>query len=241
MLRMIHPIEGFNLTFLDLNKTYIQSSRSRNESIQHFRAGHRGKTMKQVDSGLKRLLTISRFYDFFQKNVVGRDSVRKWLARNVWKPKSGEAIVDIGCGLGTILEFLPSDIEYLGIDVSENYIYSARKKFPRRGTFFLGTVRELICRDASYVGSADLVLCNGLLHHLSDCEALEVLELSKRIMKSNGRLVCVEATFLARQTRLSRWIVSKDRGRHVRLEQEWKNLISQAFDSYSTCILTGVN
>ena len=84
-----------------------------------------------------------------------------------------------------------------------------------------------------------ILVNNGI--HPGEPDGIDAsIELSKRIMKSNGRLVCVEATFLARQTRLSRWIVSKDRGRHVRLEQEWKNLISQAFDSYSTCILTGL-
>ena len=198
------------------------------------------KQIDQDDSGLKSLLTISWVYDFFQNSLLGGDNARKWLATNVWKPKSGEAIVDIGCGSGIILEYLPPDIEYLGIDVSENYIRSARKKFSGRGTFFLGTARDLVNHDGSHIGSADLVLCTGLLHHLSDGEALEVLELSKRIMKPNGRLVCLEATFLARQTRLSRWIVSTDRGRHVRLEQEWKNLIGHAFESYSTRILTGL-
>ena len=198
------------------------------------------KQIDQDDSGIKSLLTISWVYDFFQNSLLGGDNARKWLATNVWKAKSGDAIVDIGCGSGIILEYLPPDIEYLGIDVSENYIRSARKKFSGRGTFFLGTASDLVDRDNSHFGSADLVLCTGLLHHLPDGEALEVLELSKRIMKPQGRLVCLEATFLARQTRLSRWIVSTDRGRHVRSEQEWKNLIGQAFESYSTSVLTGL-
>jgi ubiquinone/menaquinone biosynthesis C-methylase UbiE len=197
------------------------------------------KQSGQDDSGLKSLLTISRFYELFQKSLGG-DNSRKWLAENIWKPRSGETIVDIGCGSGLILEHLPADIKYLGIDISAQYIRSARKRFSARGTFFLGTARDLVNQDGSHFGSADLVLCNGLLHHLSDGEALEILELSKRIMKSNGRLVCLEATFLARQTRLSRWIVSTDRGRHVRTEQEWKNLIGQAFESFSTTILTGL-
>jgi ubiquinone/menaquinone biosynthesis C-methylase UbiE len=198
------------------------------------------KQIDQDDGGLKRLLTISWFYDFFQERLLGGSKSREWLATNAWKARSGEVVVDIGCGSGTTLAHLPPDIEYLGIDVSDNYIRSARKKFPGRGTFFLGTVHDLIDQDGSHSASADLVLCNGLLHHLTDGEALEVLELAKRIMKPGGRLVCLEAVFLARQTGLSRWIVDRDRGRHVRLEQEWKDLIGQAFESYSTRILTGL-
>lgn len=193
----------------------------------------------QDDSGLKRLLTNPRFYELFQK-FLGGGNAKKWLAQNVWAPRSGDVIVDIGCGSGNILEYLPPDIEYLGIDTSEEYIRSARRRFAAGGTFFLGTAQDFVNQNSSYFDSADLVLCNGLLHHLSDCEALEVLELSKRIMKSGGRLVCLEATFLARQTRLSRWILNRDRGKHIRSEQEWKNLIGQAFESYSTHILTGL-
>ena len=197
------------------------------------------KQSGQDDSGLKRLLTIPRFYELFQR-FLGGDNAKKWLVKNVWKPRSGEVIVDIGCGSGNILEYLPLDIEYLGIDISEEYIRSARRRFSARGNFFLGTAHDFVNQYDSYFGSADLVLCNGLLHHLSDCEALEILELSKRIMKSEGRLVCLEATFLARQTLLSRWILNRDRGKHIRSEQEWKKLIGQAFESYSTHILTGL-
>lgn len=200
------------------------------------------KMMKQGgqdNSGLQRLLTFTRLFELFQK-CLGGDSARIWMVKNFWEPKSGEMIVDIGCGSGNILDYLPPDIEYLGIDISEEYIRSARRRFAGRGTFFLGTAHDFVSQADSYFGSADLVLCNGLLHHLSDSEALEVLELSKRIMKLDGRLVCFEATFLARQTRLSRWILNRDRGKHIRSEQEWKQLIGQAFESYSTHILTGL-
>lgn len=197
------------------------------------------KQSGQDDSGLKRLLTIPRFYELFQR-LLGGDNARKWLAGNVWKPGSREVIVDIGCGSGNILESLPRDIEYFGIDISEEYIRSARRRFSARGNFFLGTAHDFVSQHDSCFGSADLVLCNGLLHHLSDCEALEVLELAKQILKSEGRLVCLEATFLARQTRLSRWILNRDRGKHIRSEQEWKKLIGRAFESYSTHILTGL-
>jgi len=65
----------------------------------------------------------------------------------VWKLKGGETIVDIGCGSATILKFIPLDAEYLGIDISENYIRAARKRFSARGTFFLGSARDFLNHD----------------------------------------------------------------------------------------------
>jgi len=191
----------------------------------------------QDNSGLKVILTVPWLYDFFQ-NLTGAKICRAWLAKNIWNLKGGEKVVDMGCGPGVILEYLPDNIEYWGFDISENYIKAACKKFPHRGTFLIGTARNF--QNDSRLNRADLVICNGLLHHLNDDEALEVLELSKKIMKSNGRLVCFEPTFLAHQTWFSRWITSKDRGRCVRSEREWKDLVNKVFKSYSTNVVTGL-
>jgi len=194
----------------------------------------------QDDRGFKKLLAHTRLYDFFQNHILGGRKARRWLATNFWKLKGGETVVDLGCGSGTVLEYMPKDIDYLGVDISENYIQAARQRFSHRGRFFLGTVRDFLNQEDQRSGSVDMVLCNGLLHHLPDDEAIEVLELSKRILKPKGRLVCLEATYLERQTRMSKWIVSTDRGTCVRSEQEWKNLVGRTFDNYSTWILTGL-
>lgn len=197
------------------------------------------KESGQDDSGLKALLGFSSVYDLFQEHLLGGKNARRWLATHFWKLEGGETVVDLGCGTATILEYLPPDIEYLGVDISENYILAARKRFPTR-RFFLGTAVDLLDHHDSCLSAADVVLCNGLLHHLCDEEAITVLESSKRILKPNGRLLCLEATYLARQTRLSRCVVSTDRGKYVRSEQEWKCLMDRAFRSYSTKILTGL-
>jgi len=193
----------------------------------------------QDDGGLKKLLAFSRLYEFFT-HLLGGKKARRWLAKNVWKLKGGETVIDLGCGVGTVVEYLPLDIDYVGVDISESYIRAARKRFSERGTFFLGNVSDFLNQEDSRIKRADMVLCSGLLHHLPDDEVIEVLELSKRIMKPNGRLVCLEAVYLAHQTKLSKWIVSTDRGSYVRSEQEWKDLLSRAFNSYSTWILTGL-
>lgn len=194
----------------------------------------------QDDGGLKKLLAFSRIYEFFQTHLLGGKKARSWLAKNVWKLKGGETVIDLGCGSGTVLDYMPPDMDYVGVDINESYVRAARKRFSERGRFFLGKVSDFLNQDDSRIRTADIVLCNGLLHHLPDDEVIELLELSKRIMKPNGRLVCIEATYLAHQTRLSKWIVSTDRGRFVRSEQEWKDLLSRAFNCYSTRILTGL-
>ena len=190
--------------------------------------------------GLKFLLANPQVYDFFQDRLLGGWNARAWLASSFWRLKGGEYVVDIGCGSGAVLNHIPSDTNYLGIDVSEKYIDAAREKHATNATFFLGSAHDFLNQDSSRLNNTDLVICNGLLHHLPDDEALEVLGIAKRLLKPGGRLVCLEATYLTRQGRLSRWIVSTDRGRYVRSEQEWKALVSQTFERCSSHILTGL-
>lgn len=192
----------------------------------------------QYENGIYKWLAIGWVYGLFHC-LIGGKKERKWLARNFWRCSGGEKVIDMGCGTGWALDYLPDSVNYIGFDISEEYIHKAREKVNKKARFLVGTAHEFIDNIESPLNMADLILCNGLLHHLDDEEALKVLMIAKNIMSPTGRLVCLEPTFLAYQTWLSRWIISKDRGGNVRSEREWKELISQVFDSSSTSILTG--
>ncbi|MCI0558523.1 MAG: class I SAM-dependent methyltransferase [Nitrososphaera sp.] len=193
----------------------------------------------QDDSGLKKILSISWAYHSFQR-LLGERKARRWLTENYLRLNGGEKVVDIGCGPGGVLNYLPKNVTYIGLDVNERYIKAAQRLFGERATFIVGAACDFLGELDSRLTSADVVLCNGLLHHLDDKEATEVLQLSKQVMSDKGRLVIIEPTFLAHQDVLSRWIIAKDRGRNVRYEKEWKDLIGRVFDCFSTAILTGL-
>jgi SAM-dependent methyltransferase len=193
----------------------------------------------QDDKGLKRIMSFSLIYEQFQ-NFVGAKTLRKWLAEHYWKLRDGEKVVDIGCGPGVILDYLPENVRYIGFDISEKYIASAKERYGQRGTFLLGTADDFMRGPEDPLVGADLVLCNGLLHHLEDSEAIRVLELSKKILTPTGKLVCVEPVFLVHQGGISKWIMSRDRGRNIRNEQEWKDLLGQVFDHFSTAVATSL-
>ena len=139
-----------------------------------------------------------------------------------------------------IRDLFPEDVSYVGFDISEKYIKAAQKKYGKRAKFIVGTAYDFLQKPDEYnLDSADLVLCVGLLHHLDNNDVLDVLQLAKKIMKNSGRFICFEPTFLIHQGSLSKWIMQKDRGRNIRTEQEWKALIGQAFDSFTTNTATG--
>jgi 2-polyprenyl-3-methyl-5-hydroxy-6-metoxy-1,4-benzoquinol methylase len=198
------------------------------------------KESPEDNSGLRTFLTNPTVYVFFQRLLGGR-GVGAFLATNFWKLKGGETVVDIGCASGFVLDYMPVDVRYYGVDISKKYIDAAQKKFSARGNFLLGTAQDLLNNGGNaLLKKVDLVTCNGLLHHLTDDEAIEILEISKQFLRPGGRLVCLEATFLTRQTRLSKQMVNMDRGRYVRSEQQWKDLLARSFDNFSTSVVTGL-
>lgn len=191
----------------------------------------------QDDSGLKRLLGMSWAYEQLQ-DLVGAARMRRWLARHWWRVRPGDRVIDIGCGPGGVLESLPDGVHYVGIDLSETYIRSARKRFGERGQFIVGDAGRLVESSDARLQAADLVLCTGLLHHLDDAEALAVLRFARAALAPGGRLVCLEPTFLVHQSAFSRWLMRRDRGGNVREERAWRALARAVFPDCDTVIAT---
>lgn len=195
--------------------------------------------MVQDDSGLKKVFTLAWAYEAFQ-NLVGARKARRWLARHRWNLRGTEKVVDIGCGPGVVMEFIPEGTAYVGFDISPAYIRAAQARHGRRAAFIAGTADDFLGRRDPRLMGADLVLCNSLLHHLDDRQALSALRLAREILRPGGRLVCFENVLLVHQDRVSRWLILKDRGRHVRTEQGWKCLVGQVFPRFTTDIATGL-
>lgn len=193
----------------------------------------------QDDSGLKKILSLSWAYGLLQW-LVGTPQAMRWVSANCWNLKGGETVVDIGCGPGGILRYLPPTIKYIGFDISEKYIEAARKRWGSRGEFVVGTAESISQRFSTSPLQADLVLCNGVLHHLDDIEVLKVLDFARQVLGRRGRFVVLEPTYLLHQTRLSKFIMSRDRGQNIRSDNEWRRILSSAFHLCDTRVLTGL-
>jgi SAM-dependent methyltransferase len=194
--------------------------------------------MQRTD-GTRRILSSALGYSLFQE-LIGAAGLRRWLASNVWKISPGSKVVDFGCGPGDVLPFLPSDVEYVGFDPSAPYISQAERRFGARPrvTFLRGVAGDFA--DDPRFRDADVVLCNGVLHHLDDHEVSAVLAFARRSLKVGGAFRCVEPCYLIHQGRVSRWLMGLDRGAEIRFEEEWKALLGGVFDRYSTRITTNL-
>jgi len=170
------------------------------------------------------ILSLAAGYRLFGK-LAGAHRLRVEHVKRYIRPKAGDRVLDCGCGPGDFLEYLP-DVDYVGVDISEDYIESARGRFGDRATFRVGSVgHETMSEEGHY----DLVLANGLLHHLDDHQAGLFLRVARRCLKPSGRLVTLDGCYTDGQSRGARFFLDRDRGSYVRSLEAWLDLVRPVF------------
>jgi len=180
--------------------------------------------MAQTTSGIRAVLSVPLVYETFQR-VVGSPRVRRELVDNYVRPRPGLRVLDIGCGPGDLITYLPG-VEYTGTDLSEAYIESARRRFGDRGRYFAGRVSSL---DPETLGQFDVVIAKSLLHHIDEDEALHLFESASSVLAEGGRLVTLDAAYTPDMSRGSRFVVSRDRGQSILTPEGYVELAHRAF------------
>ena len=175
------------------------------------------------------LLNFSLFYKTFSR-LAGANKFYSIYVNDYIKPKDGSRILDIGCGAADILNFLPA-VEYIGIDMNDNYIQSAIRKYRDKGLFLCKTIGK---DTLNFNSKFDIIMANGVLHHLNDEEAIALYKLAAHCISSTGRVITIDPCFEANQSKLVKFIISQDRGKFVRTRDDFLKLSSRFFSSTAT-------
>jgi len=179
--------------------------------------------MTQITSGGYRLLSLAAYYNAFIKILGGAGAKDKVVKRYI-KPSAGMSILDIGCGTAEILKHLPTNVRYVGFDASADYIAHARQHYGTQGHFYQGLVTTETLESP---GSYDLVLANGLLHHLEDEEVAVLATTAKLALRPNGRLITIDCAYIPNQNPIAKFLISKDRGQNVRSPEGYARFFSR--------------
>jgi ubiquinone/menaquinone biosynthesis C-methylase UbiE len=167
----------------------------------------------------------AQLYKLFQFGVI-KAGTSEIIRNEVLMPVGVENVLDFGCGIGYHSVEFPNS-QYLGIEPLESCVNKADRLFrSSNASFVLGDHQKLKdIPDSSY----DLIIAIGVLHHIDDSTFHSFIEEGYRILKPNGRITTFDPVIHPTQTKISKWVVLRDRGNFVRTEKEYRAIIEEKF------------
>jgi len=148
-------------------------------------------------------------------------AIRSYLPLN-----DGDHVIDIGCGPGFLVEHIPHGVLYTGFDTDSKYIEFANARFKSRGTFVCDFFNEDAARKCR---PANVVMMNGVLHHLDDMEVSHTLSTIKNALAPGGVLFTLDGCFIRGQSPIARALLNSDRGKFVRNPEQYRSLLLGRF------------
>jgi ubiquinone/menaquinone biosynthesis C-methylase UbiE len=136
------------------------------------------------------------FYDWLVRVLaLGGEQKFRQQTLDLAKLQSGEAVLDVGCGTGTLLieaaKRIGPDGSAHGIEASTEMVARARRKATAQSVtikFIEGSADHLPFAEASF----DVIFCTMVLHHLpATMQAAAIGEMS-RMLRPAGRIVIVD-------------------------------------------------
>src|SRR5262245_51654276 len=132
-------------------------------------------------------------------------------------------VVDIGGGTGTVRELLPQDCRYVCLDFEMPKLRRFRTKVAG-GLAILGNAAAIPISD----GSSDMVICKAVTHHLTDRQLDQALDESRRVLRSGGKMVLLDAILNRRRLAgVTLWRL--DRGSFPRMEAVLQECFAKRF------------
>lgn len=177
---------------------------------------------QEKNSLIYKLLRFSFVYKTYQFLVI-RKSTYKFIYQNIFKTDNTSIVLDCGCGPAQYRNLIKCS-KYIGIDFNKKHIEMARKKFSN-DTFYIDDILNF---DFKKITGYSDVLLFGLLHHLNDSNAKELIKNLSNNLKDDGKIVSIDPVYMESRNiyiSVANFIASKDQGNFVRTEKEYIKLI----------------
>jgi SAM-dependent methyltransferase len=185
--------------------------------------------MKEIRSILDR----SSIFDRWQK-LVGAEAAKQWFVDTYVLPRTPIRVMEVGCGTGALCRYLPSTVQYVGVDIDEGYVAAARRRFPDR-VFEHADVGDPITFE-TFSGGFDLVIAFGVLHHLDDDQVRRCLEGCVGMLGNAGTFLSVDPCHRQHERPLEYLMKQFDRGRFIRPASSYGDLVAKSFQSVAVDI-----
>jgi len=126
---------------------------------------------------------------------LGKEHLFREKVLNLGRVESGESVLDVGCGTGTLAIAAKKRVgvggSVHGLDASMEMLAKAKKKAGKADvevSFKSGVAEALPFLDAQF----DVVLSTVMLHHLPQKARLQCATEIRRVLKPDGRVLVVD-------------------------------------------------
>jgi 2-polyprenyl-3-methyl-5-hydroxy-6-metoxy-1,4-benzoquinol methylase len=186
----------------------------------------------------RRLLEIPIVYTTFQKTV--KTNRYETMLTELLGDTRGLRVLDFGCGPGDLL-YKFKESQYFGLDPLEGCVRTATQRLSKLGMSGEVKVGDHESLLAIRPQSFDLIVAIGVLHHISDEDAESFIALASTLLVPNsGKLITLDPGRFKKQSIGSRFMVGRDRGRFVRKDSRYYELLSQSFSKIASKQHVGV-
>lgn len=191
--------------------------------------------MSEKTSGIYRLVTNPKFYSVFQ-DILGGKKARESFRYKYFDDLQGKSVLEVGCGPGTWFPQIEDCAEYLGMDWNQDHIDAGNKQYGS------STVR-FVCGDVSKDVNPDqrkfdYIFAFGILHHLSDQQAIDLITVCSALLKKQGRFISIDPVYHENQHFFAKWMNDRDSGQNIRSEEGYRKLSESLFTSIGTTVCT---
>jgi 2-polyprenyl-3-methyl-5-hydroxy-6-metoxy-1,4-benzoquinol methylase len=167
-----------------------------------------------------------------QRMIGGTPDKQRLFARYV---QDGDSVVEVGCSIGNVARVLisRSGVSYLGLDIDTGAIQFAKRWFAgyNRFSFDTRTLNEVSDEGLRF----DLVCVTGVLHHVPDQVAMEILRGARSVAKPGGRLLMFDPVPLKPGDGIVYRIIHRlEQGEYLRSPEVLRRMIADAGFSIDT-------
>lgn len=169
---------------------------------------------------LEKLLKYPKIYRFSQSALASKqNNIYIILSNYLKKNYPNHLIIDIGCGDAAFASYFDKKTKYVGIDISEKYIESARKQFPYF-TFYNHDITKI--NKLSFTNCVFLLI--GVIHHIDDENSKNLISQLKSI--EGSVIISIDPVKINKQHPIARLLIKLDRGKFIRTKSQYEKIFT---------------
>ena len=159
----------------------------------------------------------------------------KIKAEYIKKFISHSYVLEVGCGNGKLLNLLPKENTFVGLDISHIALKEAKKEISDKNiSLLLGDALHLKFKDNSF----DLVLVDGLVEHYTE-KIEKLIKETYRVIKKGGYLIIILTNNDFIRKMLFKYIYVWDKEK-IKTTKEYKRIFDEIFSKNSKEYKIGV-